>query len=159
MTHIHENGHDMSVSEYAAHVGVHPRTVKRWLANDELPDASKDPFNSEWRIPPTAHRVMRAPADVLPFGGAEQPQPWTGEMVLHQQALPAQEREPSRLEDLAEEPTFLPVHDAAIYLGIPQAQILDNPETFEVMYLGVKGKGGKPTPRVPKRVIRQFEGA
>jgi hypothetical protein len=152
---IHENdAHNLSTTEYAAHVGAHPRTVKTWLANEELPGAYKDPFTSEWRIPRDTVRQLKPKAKAPDAPVAGDVLPWSGGQLIPFPQAPAEPAEPTRLEDLAEEPAFLRIDEAAYYLGIPQAQILANPEVFEVMHVGVSA-----SPRVPKRVIRKFEGA
>lgn len=161
MPDITENGQALSVSEYAAHVGAHPRTIKTWLANEELPGAAKDPFTSEWRIPRDTIRQKKAtetngvatttPAAQFPWhAGAEI-------IPFPQQLEPA---EPTRLENLDEESTFLRIEEAAYYLGIPQERILENEEAFEVMYVGRKRRAEdeRGAPMVPKRVIRRLEG-
>lgn len=154
----HDGTPMLAIADYAEHAGVHPRTVKRWLAENELPGATKDSFSGEWRIPVDA---TRRPAPVwtskaeLAVTEQHLPAPAGTEMVWHQpQPQPADAGEPTRLESLAEEATFLTVPEAAYYLGIPQKQILANAELFEVMTVGFDS-----SPRVPKRVIRKFEGA
>jgi hypothetical protein len=158
----------LSLNEYAESVGVHPRTVKRWLANDEVPDAVKDPFTNEWRFPPGAPRVQRAlseaqapgaqvsqPVDVL-FGGpagaaAGGGVPWWA--VAPPALGSAEELEPTRLDMLDEESAFLTIERAARFLGVPQAQIRANGEVFGLMPVGING-----SLMVPKSTIRKFEG-
>lgn len=162
MPDIHEAGHDLTITEWAKQYGVdgvHPRTVKTWLANGEIPDAYKDPFSQEWRIPRHATRVQRPKTPPAPTGnGVAVPgMPVSMTELIPQWALAQnqalEDKEPTRRESLDEEPAFLRIDEAAYYLGIPQAQILANPEVFEVMQVGVSG-----SPRVPKRVIKAFEG-
>jgi hypothetical protein len=151
----------LSLSEYAESINKSSRTIKRWLSGTgmfDLPGAVKDPASGEWRIPANAVAVPRAvsaevskPADhseaptalqlvqtpggqVLPFGGVEAP-------------------EPSLREDLDDEPGFLRIETAARYLGIPQAQILANPDRFQLEPVGVNG-----SLRVPQKVVRRIMG-
>lgn len=157
----------LSLNEYAESVGVHPRTVKRWLANEEVPDAVKDPFTNEWRFPPGAPRVQRAQHDVQGTGGqVAQPVdvlfgsagggpgggvPWWA--VAPPALGSAEELEPTRLDMLDEESAFLTIERAAKFLGVPQAQIRANPEVFGLMSVGING-----SLMVPKSTIRKFEG-
>jgi hypothetical protein len=150
----------LSLNEYAESVGVHPRTVKRWLANDEVPAAFRDPFTKDWRFPPGASRMQRAASDdaaptsfeVAVSGANGQmmvppPHAWfphPGEVI---------EDEPTRLDMLDEESSFLTVERAAKFLGVPQAQIRANAETFGLMPVGING-----SLMVPKSTIRRFEG-
>jgi plasmid maintenance system antidote protein VapI len=145
----------LSLNEYAESIGVHPRTVKRWLANEELPAAFRDPFSKEWRFPPNTMRVQRATDDsqqvaVSPANAGQQ-------MLLPPQWFPhpgeVHEDEPTRLEMLDEESAFLTVERAAKFLGVPQAQIRANAETFNLMPVGING-----SLMVPKSTIRRFEG-
>ena len=160
MPDLHDvDGPMLSAAEYAEHVNSHVRTIKRWIADGKLPSATKDPFSGEWRIPRDARPVVTAqaprqdltsPASMPSIPGLDPHQ----QILLPHGFLPAPgESEPSRLEDLAEESAFLSIADAAHYLGIPQAQIMANPELFEVMNVGVNGSA-----RVPKRVVYAFEG-
>lgn len=163
----------LSLNEWAEADNTHPRTVKRWLANGEIPGAYKDAFTGEWRIPQDASRQRRplnaedasavaaagGPSDIL-FGehpGAGQGLPWwaSPELLAGQLALagPAQDAAPTRLEMLDEESAFLTIERAARFLGVPQAQIRANPETFGLMPVGING-----SLMVPKSTIRQFEG-
>lgn len=158
---IYSSSGDLSPQEYAEAKGITIRTVRRWLADGELPTAWQDALTGKWNIPSDAERVVsaaprqvqqRPPAFLLPHGGAAPV--GAGEMVLHQPAAAAApEREPTRLEDLDDEPAFLSIPVASEYLGIPQAQILAQPELFGVMHVGINS-----SPRVPKATIKKFEG-
>jgi hypothetical protein len=158
---IHSPAGDLRPEEYADRHKKALRTVRRWLADSELPGAWQDPQSKKWNIPADVERVvsdvpkverprpveyvMQPPAGLVPGAG----------LVLHDQHRQLEApREPTRLEDLAEEAAFLTVADAAAYLGIPQAQILAQPEVFDVMHVGVNG-----SPRVPKATIKKFEGS
>lgn len=146
----------LSIVDYAERQGINARTVKRWLAADELPGAEKDPFTGAWRIPANATRMVTAKVDPQPGPGTElefgPAYPGTvGQFHGWPPAAVAPE-EPTRLEDLEELPAFLTIAQAAEYLGIPQAQILAHRETFGVMDVGVNG-----SPRVPKAIVHKFE--
>jgi hypothetical protein len=162
MPDIHDTGQVLTISEYAAHVGAHPRTIKTWLANEELPGAAKDPFTSEWRIPRDTIRQKKAPETNGVATTPAAPQfPWhAGAEIIPFPQQPAEPAEPTRLENLDEEASFLRIEEAAYYLGIPQDRILENEEAFEVMYIGRKRRAEdeRGAPMVPKRVIRRFEG-
>jgi hypothetical protein len=147
----------LKLREYADHVGVHERTVKRWLRDEQLPGATKDPFSGDWMIPADTMRVKTSPM----AGHVDQPLSPSGELQIHRVepgygVVPYEnelEVEPTRLQALDEEPAFMSVADAAFYLGIPQAQILANPDRFQVEHLGYNS-----SPRVPKSVIKKIEG-
>ncbi len=150
----------VGINEYAAANNVSTRTVKRWLADNELPGAEKDPFTGAWRIPLHAVRQLRAlPADhtqpqthseVGPAGGQliELMQRQGGMMLQQPSQL-----EPSLREDLDDEPGYLTLAAASRYLGIPQAQILANAEKFGVEHVGTNGSA-----RVPQRIVRRIAG-
>lgn len=149
----------LSLNEYAELVGVHPRTIKRWLANEEVPDAFRDPFSREWRFPSTARRVQRTSEDATStsFDMAVSGTNGHHQMLTAPQWFPhpgeVHEDEPTRLEMLDEESAFLTVERAAKFLGVPQAQIRANAETFGLMPVGING-----SLMVPKSTIRRFEG-
>lgn len=155
-TEIHEQM--LTLNEYAESVGVHPRTVKRWLAADEVPAARRDPFTKEWRFPVGASRQIRAVSDA-PTGSEVAVSGANGAMM----APPAHawyphpgevlEDEPTRLDMLDEESAFLTVERASKFLGVPQAQIRSNPEEFDLKPFGIGG-----SLMVPKSTIRKFEG-
>jgi hypothetical protein len=146
----------LSLNEYAEAVGAHPRTIKRWLANAEIPDAFRDPFSKEWRFPPDAPRVQRA-TETAPTSFEVAVSGANGQMMIPPQWFPhpgeIHEDEPTRLEMLDEESAFLTVERAAKFLGVPQAQIRANAETFDLMPVGISG-----SLMVPKSTIRRFEG-
>lgn len=150
-------GETLSLNEYAESVGVHPRSVKRWLAKGEVPAASQDPFSKEWRFPVGAARVQRAAEDDAPNGFEVAVSGANGQMMIPPQWFPhpgeIHEDEPTRLEMLDEESAFLTVERAAKFLGVPQAQIRANAETFNLMPVGISG-----SLMVPKSTIRRFEG-
>lgn len=150
----------LTLGEYAEKIGMSTRNIKRWLGAGEVPGAYKDPMaGGAWRIPEHAVRQMRAtPADqTQPQDHSEAPLqlvPAAG--VTGGQLVPfvaPEPPEPSLREDLDDEPAYLSIPDAARYLGIPQAQILKNPERFGLEDVGVSG-----SPRVPQRVVRRIMG-
>lgn len=50
----------MNIDEYAEHVGANPRTVRRWLAADQVPGAVREAHGRTWRwwIPAEAVPVL-----------------------------------------------------------------------------------------------------
>ena len=161
MSEILQGEHDdrLSVAEYASAKGVSTRSVKRWLADGELPAAEKDAFTGQWRIPRDAARQQQAvAADVAKpvnhsellgqLGVATMP----GAEVLPWQPMPAPV-EPTLRERLDDETGYLTIEEAAEYLGIPQAQIRANAERFGLEAVGVNG-----SMRVPQRIIRRVMG-
>jgi hypothetical protein len=48
----------LSTTEYAAHAGIRPGTVRKWCARGELQGARKDGAD-DWQIPATAARVRK----------------------------------------------------------------------------------------------------
>lgn len=161
MSEILQGEHDdrLSVAEYATAKGVSTRSVKRWLADGELPAAEKDAFTGQWRIPRTAARQVQAvAADVGKpvnhsellgqLGVATMP----GAEVLPWQAMP-EPAEPTLRERLDDETGYLTIEEAAEYLGIPQAQIRANADRFGLEPVGVNG-----SMRVPQRIIRRVMG-
>jgi hypothetical protein len=147
----------MSLNEYAEFVNAHPRTVKRWLANGELPGAFRDPFSKEWRFTRDTTRQQKAAEDAAPQSFEVAVSGANGQMMVPPQWFPhpgeIHEDEPTRLEMLDEESAFLTVERAARFLGVPQAQIRANAEMFNLMPVGISG-----SLMVPKSTIRRFEG-
>jgi hypothetical protein len=160
-TEIHEQ--TMSLNEYAEYAAVNPRTVKRWLKADEIPAAYKDPFSGEWRFPAGATRIQRPVGDT-PMNGQEVTVAAGSAMLPTEQHAwfphPGEviEDEPTRLEMLDEENSFLTIERAARFLGIPQAQIRANAEMFGVLPVGRLLPNGTNALMVPKSTIRKFEG-
>lgn len=143
----------LSLSQYATATGASTRTVKRWLANKELPDAVKDKYTGEWRIPRYAMRQPRPlTEDQEPQGVVEQ-HIFNGRSEIQPMPQLEQQLEPSLRDDLDDEPGFLTIDEASRYLGIPQAQILKDPERFELERVGTNGSY-----RLPQRVVRQIAG-
>lgn len=151
------SGNMLSLSQYATAHGISTRTVKRWLADEQLPGAEKDAFTGEWQIPAHATRQLRPRSDEQPatprepgsavathlFGGRGEIQP-----------MPQlQQLEPSLRDDLDDESAFLTIDEASRYLGIPQAQILRNADRFGLERVGTNGSY-----RLPQRVVREIAG-
>jgi hypothetical protein len=164
---IHSANGWLTPEQYAEQQDKTLRTVRRWLADEEVPGAWQDPITKKWNIPAGAERVVsEVPKDlrprpvqyVMPPAGE---QPGNG-LVLHEQSRQLEptllEREPTRLEDLEEESTFLSIAAAAEYLGIPQESILEQPDVFGVMPVGRKLPDGTRVKKVPKATIKKFEG-
>jgi len=156
-----ENNTDQSLSidEFALRNSCSTRTVRRWMDAGELPDAFRDPFTNEWRFPINAVRQMRPKingevagnGNALAFPGQAHGLPSSEVWFPH--AAPVEEPEPTRLERLDDETSYLSIPDAARYLGIPQTRIRANPEEF-----GLKPFGINESLVVPKHVIRAIEG-
>ena len=161
MTEILQGEHDdrLSITEYAIAKGVSTRSIKRWLSDGELPGAEKDPFSGQWKIPANAVRQMSATSaevakpvnhsELLGQLGVAMP---AGAEVVPWQTMP-EPTPPTMRERLDDETGYLTIADAAAYLGIPQAQILGQPEKFGVEKVGTNGSA-----RVPQRIIRRIMG-
>jgi hypothetical protein len=154
------DGDRLSVAEYASAKGVSTRSVKRWLADDQLPGAEKDPFTGEWRIPRHAVRQLQAtsaeqakPGDHSEVSRALLAGLGNGAEILPWGAPPAPAPEPTLRERLDDETGYLSIEEAAEYLGIPQAQIRGNAERFGLEPVGTNG-----SMRVPQRIIRRVMG-
>lgn len=64
-------GAELSLSDYADTIGRSFRTVQRWVAAGELPDARQDD-DGRWWVPASAHRRRTTSRDVVgqqPAGG------------------------------------------------------------------------------------------
>lgn len=162
MSEIFEGEHDdrLSVAEFAMARGTSTRSIKRWLADGELPAAEKDAFTGQWRIPRDATRIKTAKSaeETKPVNHSEllaqmgvMAMPGGGEVIPWQQV--PEPPEPTLRERLDDETGYLTIEEAAGYLGIPQAQIRANAERFGLEAVGVNG-----SLRVPQRVIRRVMG-
>lgn len=163
----------MKLKEYAEHIGVHPRTVRTWLDDGELPSAYKDDFSGDWFFPAgtTRHQL---PADVRKanrlrneltkaaaaaghdVGNGLVVSPANREVAVvddepEDDDLDDDDRPMSDRLDLAN--IFLTVAEAARLLGVPRAQIHAHPEFFEAKPVGYNG-----SLMIPKYVLRRFEG-
>lgn len=115
----------MAAADYADLIQVSERTVKRWLADGELPGAMKDE-RGRWLIPSTAERTA-SPAEVVTLD-RPMTSPMTGVEVTH----PAQ----MSLDIL---PSFLTIDQAAQILGISRHAIATHREYFDVVPFGSNG--------------------
>lgn len=154
-----ENTHDTSLSldDFAKLQNVTTRSVRRWVDAGEVPSMYRDPFSGEMRFPRDAVRQIRPKFDTASANGQALAHPVEHQLMPSWLQQPhevvAPPAEPTRLEELDEESSFLSISDAAHYLGVPQAQIRANPETFALMPVGING-----SLMVPKSTIRKFEG-
>lgn len=151
----------VDIETYAGIVGTTDRTVRRWLGNGEVPGAQRD-ITGKWEIPASAVRRAKTPEEVRAF--REQGEAGVSTVEHSEVGVPAlypgteltlagPVAEPSLVQALDDETGFLSIADASHYLGIPQAQILANPERFDLAPVGVNG-----SMRVPQRIIRRVMG-
>ena len=120
----------MGVVDYAGLVGASERTVKRWLADDELPGAIKDE-RGRWMIPSDAVRVPKV-ADVVAMP-ARPMTPSHDVMASH----PSQ----ARALNYDAMPSFLTIDQAAQLLGISRHAITTprGRDYFDVVPFGPNG--------------------
>jgi len=151
----------VDIETYAGIVGATDRTVRRWLGNGEVPGAQRD-TTGKWEIPASAVRRAKSPEEVRAYREAEAAginaaeHSEIGVPALYpgtELTLAGPVTEPSLVQALDDETGFLSIADASHYLGIPQAQILANPERFDLAPVGVNG-----SMRVPQRIIRRIMG-
>lgn len=162
MLRMTENNTDQSLSidEFALRNSCSTRTVRRWMDAGEVPDAFRDPFTNEWRFPLDAVRQQRPKVNgdssgngqSLALAGMAHAMP-SSEVWFPHPTAPAEEAEPTRLERLDDETSYLSIPDAARYLGIPQTRIRANPDVFGLVPFGINE-----SLVVPKHVIRTIEG-
>ncbi|WP_203757204.1 hypothetical protein [Cellulomonas chitinilytica] len=123
----------LTVEEYAHEKGVTTRSVRRWLAAGELPDAWPD--GRSYRIPRHAERVQT---------------PGTGLVVTGQHSDAVEELPRA----LAGAPTaWVDLETASRLLGVTPHAIVAHPDLFEPAKVGPRGSW-----RVPMRVIRRDAG-
>ena len=118
MTMTYDTDFHVTAAQYANRVGKAERTVKRWLADGELPGAYQDE-RGRWMIPVDAERT----AGVVELASRPMTRPMT-QMV-----------EPT-LDAL---PSFLDVAQAADILGISRHAILTHRDYFDVVPFGPNG--------------------
>lgn len=178
MTHSQPEIHaPMKLKEYAASLGVHPRTVRTWLDDGELPSAYKDDFTGDWMFPQGTVR-HQLPAEVRKQNrlraGLEQAAQAAGQhlvvspakagqgqaLVQHPQFVDEAEDDDSgddegltMAEKLDRAHLFLTVAEAARLLNVPRAQIHAHPDIFDAMPIGYAG-----SLMIPKYALRKFEG-
>jgi len=135
----------LTMAEWADRRGVSKKTVQRWLAAGEIPDAVM--VGNRWEIPEHAQRVeqvtTRAAGEVLAERATS-----TDLVTEDDGPMPVTLRE--ALDTL---PAFLPVDVAARLLGIPREQVREHAELFEALPIGRRG-----SLVVPAAVVRRFAG-
>ena len=115
----------LTAAQYATSIDKTERTVKRWLADGELPGAHQDE-RGRWLIPAGAERTVSGELVTL-----ERPmtRPMTEVVTSH----------PAGMIDTA--PSFLTIEQAAHVLGISRHAILTprGRDYFDVVPFGVNG--------------------
>lgn len=109
------------------------RTVKRWLADDELPGAYKDE-RGQWQIPADAVRTPRESGQIVQLGPRD---------VYVPPAPPV----PVNLDTF---PTMLTLQEAERLLNVPWRTIAAHGDYFDVVELDRK--------RVPLATIKRLRG-
>jgi hypothetical protein len=133
-----------TLQEYAAATNTHPRTVKRWLADDLLPGAHKDPVTGLWAIPAGARRT--------PPQQVTLPRREPAAQVEHVQPVPTGINWDSM-------PTFLTLPQAARLMHpITERAIANNPDYFGVVELTIEGSSGHARKMVPLRTLKKLRG-
>lgn len=138
----------LTLQQYAKHVDVHPRTVKRWLAGEQLRGARQDPLDGHWLIPATA---KPEPKNSTP-GGTLVVQESGARPVAHVRdiphAAPATQQVTYgqlRVDDVEEFPswtvlpTMLPLHIAAALIGVSEYAIKSNQDFYGAVKHGKRG--------------------
>ncbi len=133
----------VTLEAYCEHVGTTERTVRRWLAADELPDARK--LDGAWTIPLDARRVPKTAADVVTLPRQVTPTP--------DNAIDTLDRVLPRILDAA--PSFLSIDEAAQLLGISRHAIL-TPRGRD--YFGVVPFGPNGSHVIPLAKIKEIRG-
>lgn len=126
----------LTAAQYADQAGASERTVKRWLADGELPGATKDE-RGRWLIPADTTRTPGA--DVVPLAPRHMTRPMTT-----QQPGP----------ELDALPSFLSIDQAAHILGITAYAIRKHREYFDAQPFGPNG-----ALVIPLATIRKVRGA
>lgn len=125
----------LTASQYADAVGASERTVKRWLAADEIPGAQRDP-SGRWLIPADAERVP-TPAGVV-------------QMLRDTNSAVDVRQLPTPAEIVEQLPALVPVgEDLARLLGIPETAIRRNHDDyFQLKPFGPHGSLVMPRHRI-----------
>lgn len=131
----------VTAAQFAEIAGISERTVKRWLADHELPGAYQD-ARGRWMIPADAERQPRT-GDVVQL---QPPAAAGGDL-----AVQVAEQLTLLLDTL---PSFLPIPDAAAILGISEETIRSHPEDFDVRPYGP----GSYRTSVPLATIKRIRG-
>lgn len=130
MTLTYDTGLPMlSAAQYATANKIAVRTVKRWLADDELPGAIKDE-RGRWLIPTEAERTTAAVV-TLP---RPMTRPTTDIMLSHPSH--AMLATGPTLDAL---PSFLTIEQAAQILGVSRHAITTHRDYFDVVPFGANG--------------------
>jgi hypothetical protein len=108
----------LTAAQYAERSGRTDRTIKRWLAEAELPGAYQDE-RGRWMIPANAERIAQT-TDITPTS----PQAVTRRMTS---------------QDIDTLPSFLTVEQAAHLLGISRHAIAAHRDYFDVVPFGPNG--------------------
>lgn len=128
MTLTYDTGLPMlTAAQYATANKIAERTVKRWLADGELPGAIKDE-RGRWLIPNEAERTVAADVVTLPRP-----------MTVSQDAMashPSRARQTPTIDDL---PSFLTIDQAAQLLKISRHAVATHRDYFGVVPFGPNG--------------------
>lgn len=119
----------VTAARYAEISGVSDRTVKRWLADEELPGAYQDE-RGRWMIPADATRTPR-PADIVQLDRPMSPHaghPSRGELAI---------ADVGPLLDTL--PSFLTLDQASGILGVSRHAIATHRDYFDVVPFGPNG--------------------
>lgn len=137
----------MNPADFARQRGVTLRTVERWLANGELPDARKGP-DGRWSIPADALRQQPLPGTDMSPARRGVPVPTSADMSPARRDMSV----PRTLAELlAVWPAYLTLEQASQVLGIPVGAILSRRDRYEVENLGGRLM-------MPQRVVRTIAG-
>lgn len=105
----------LTLEGYARATGKTERTIRRWLAADELPGAFQDD-QGRWSIPADAERTVTS-----------------GEVVTMTRQVTTPDIGPDAM------PSFLTIEQAAQLLGISSYAIATHREYFDVVPFGANG--------------------
>ena len=132
MTMTYDTDFHVTAAQYADRVSKTERTIKRWLADDELPGAYQDE-RGRWMIPAEAERRTRA-GDVVPM------------------TRPMTRPTTDLVEKIDTLPSFLTIDQAAQVLGISRHAILTprGREYFDVVPFGPNGSHVVPLATIKK---------
>ena len=139
-----------SAKDYAQAIGASERSVKRWLADDQLPGAVM--VNGKWMIP--SETVRQVPLEIV--SPAENRAGVAGSALEAPQAFTAAAlaKSPTLADYLAHEPAYVPLATASRYLGISEYAIRQRREEFQLEDFGAGG-----STVMPVGVIRTIAGA
>jgi hypothetical protein len=145
--------HYLSLKGYADATGKHPRTVKRWLADGELPGARQDPIDGHWMIPADAVRspkTLATASNVMTLPPAQ----YTAPVRDIPAAVPSTPQgHTSAFPSWDVLPTTLTVEQAAALMGVTEHAIASNQD-----YYGVIKHGKKGAMLVPLATVKRLRG-